>query len=251
MNILFLSIFFTSFVFADYWVIDSDVHSQIIESKRDLLFVSLGSTCFPAGLLRSSELREVAFPFDWCFSLDNESLSFAIEEGLIHFLDTEYLIPDCLLLTGATGASLIHFLYHLDFVHEGNFREVESIVNMDSFQKRYERRIERFRNLSKYSGTVVFIRCCYKHGLVDPHRYFKSEHIVDISDDDAVRLYQALRFYFPDLKMKLLILNEGNFSAEGIVFEKMIHDDIWKIRHTFFNEQNMYSEYKKFLHSIK
>lgn len=137
MKYFFFYLWLIRFSYADFWFIDTDEHSHVIESKENLLFLSLGTPSLPASLLRYSDLRKVAFPFDWCLSF-------------------------------------------------------------------------------------IFIRSCYKDESIDLHRYFKYKEIIDISDNDSIRLHAALRTCFPRLKMKLLILNEENFSTEGIVIEKII-----------------------------
>lgn len=238
------------FSYSDLWIIDSEENPNLPEVKNELLFISLGSHCLPAGLLRESALRQAAFPFDWIISLDNDGIVKAIQDNFLEFLNEYYLIPDHFLLENASGANLIHMRYHFEFVHEGNFQGSESRKNMEGLKQRYQRRIERFRKLSQYTGTVVFLRCCYSSGLIDNHRYFKCAEILDISDEDSLKLYWALRTRFPRLKMKLIIMNEGNLSQHGIWIDKWLNENVLKVRYYFATESEMHSEYRQFFYSL-
>ena len=217
-------------IYADLWMPDSE--DERLELERKTLFISLGSSCVPAGILRVSGLRSVAFPLDWLLSLDNQGLIKAIQDGFENLINDDFLIPDNFLIPKDWGASLIHVGYHFEFVHEGDFFGAESEKNMQRLIEKYQRRIERFRKLDEYSGTIVFVRSCYSSGLTDPHRYFKCEEIIDISDEDSLNLYWALKNRFPNTKIKLVILNEGD-PLDKVVVEKVLNDDLIKIRHGF------------------
>jgi hypothetical protein len=240
-----LFLFAIQCLFADLWIVE-DIE-ELPKTADKPLFISLGSTCVPAGILRNCGLRSAAFPLDWLMSLDNEGLIKAIQEDFDHFLDDDFLIPDNFLLRNASGASLIHLDYHFEFVHEGDFFGLEYEKNMQGLKERYQRRIDRFRGLKDYRGTVIFIRCCYRPGLIDPHRYFRCKEIVDISDEDSLKLYSALKERFPKLKIMLVIMNEGDPPLSGIVIERELNDEIIKVRHCFPSQPELMEAFGKFL----
>ena len=236
---------------ADLWIIDSEENPNLPQFENNTLFISLGAHCLPAGLLRDSGLRKAAFPFDWILSLDNEGVARALEDDFLYFLDDGYLIPDSLLVRNANGANLVHSMYHFEFVHEGMFLGADIRPNLESLRNRYHRRIERFKKLSDYSGTVIFLRMSYRAAMIDINRSFKNKEVMDIPDEDALRLYHALKYRFPNLRMKLVILNEGDPPLHGIVTEKVLSDGaVVKVRYAFPTEKELYSEYKKYFHSL-
>lgn len=235
---------------ADLWLADAESDAANLEIADKPLFVSLGSSCVPAGILRSCGLRNAAFPLDWLLSLDNEGVLKAIKEGFANFLVDDYLIPDNFLKQTASGASLVHLEYHFEFVHEGDFFGIEYENNMRSFASRYQRRIERFNELKNYPGTVVFIRCSYPYGLTDPHRFYKSKEVIHISDEDSIKIYCALKELFPNTEIKLLIMNEMGPPLEGIRIEKILNEDIIKVSHYFPTQPELFNEFGKFLKSV-
>lgn len=232
-------------IYADLWIVDNDDHKPEITNKP--LFISLGSNCVPAGILRSCGLREAAYPFDWMISLDNDGLIKAIGENLHDFLNEECLLPDNFLRQNASGAALIHMDYRFEFVHEGDFFGAEYLANMRGFKERYQRRIDRFNRIADAQGTVIFLRCNNKEGPEDRHRYFKSEAILDISDEDSIKLYRALKEKFPAIKLKLIVMNEREFFSHGIEVERVLNSDIIKVNHCFPSQEIMFAEFGKFL----
>lgn len=172
------------------------------------LFVSLGSHCEPAHMLRACGLRKVAFPFDWIVSFDGEALIELLEEDFANFFYLPSFVP-----YGPAG-HLLHTYYHLEFLHEGDFGGDQFLFNMEKLQAKYERRIARFRSLSIYPGRVFFIREAYEGSMSDPHRYFRSKENLEISEAYALRLFNALQERFPLLDFSLLIINH---AAQDIV----------------------------------
>ena len=74
------------------------------------LFVSLGSYCKPAHMLRFCNLRKVAFPFDWICSMDGNKLIEIIESDFNNFLNENFLIGY------EHSGALLHTYYHLEFL---------------------------------------------------------------------------------------------------------------------------------------
>jgi len=83
--LLFTFILLTFSLRADLENIEGD-DVNISQFNREPIFVSLGSYCAPASLIRSSGFRKAAFPFDWNISLDGEKLIELLEDDFEHFL---------------------------------------------------------------------------------------------------------------------------------------------------------------------
>ncbi|MGB5854389.1 MAG: DUF1796 family putative cysteine peptidase [Oceanisphaera sp.] len=133
-------------------------------SSNECEFVSLGYNCDVAQLLRYSGLRKKAYPFDWCitpnrsvikviendfngfFDLNNITFSephkaalFEGEDGLVVESDKVVVTAYC----GKYGMIFPHDLFDGD-MYEG-------------VADKYNKRIDRFLNLTKESKIVVFI----------------------------------------------------------------------------------------------
>ena len=207
----FLSLLFvfglTSCLYAEMSDLDDDVALD-----SDLLFVSLGSMCEPAHMLRFCEMRKAAFPFDWIVSFDGESIIEMLENDFQDFLNQNFF--------KTYGAALLHTNYHLEFLHEGDWGGNQYLLNMEKLKTKYERRIERFRQLKNYSGKVIFLRASYLYSMNDPHRFYKYEANIEITEEYSLRLYGAIKEYFPDLDFSLIIINMH--YGEEIVQEKAL-----------------------------
>lgn len=192
-----------------------DIHPP----TQETLFVSLGSWCEVAAALIGSELRNAAYPFDHIISFDPEKLLDILNDDFAYFLD-----PNFLQLAPNGPGFLLNDYYHLEFLHEGDFRQLSTMGN---FQAKYTRRINRFRELANYSGKVVFIRTVYEYSMTDPHRHYFCPDNVVISDEYATRLYEVLKSRFPNLNFTLVILNSN--SDMEIVIEKKLTDNLIKV----------------------
>ncbi|MBX7065955.1 MAG: papain-like cysteine peptidase [Parachlamydiales bacterium] len=245
---LFFFLLFASWCLqADLLLNDVKNDAPGLEIANKPIFVSLGSSCVPAGILRQARLRSAAFPLDWLFSLDNQGLIRAIRGDFEHFLNDDFLIPDNFLIPEANGASLVHFDYHFQFLHEGDFFGSKYEQHMQGLKERYQRRIERFRALAEYPGTVIFLRCSYEFALSDFRIYYKCQGALDISDEDSTNLFLALKERFPKMKMKLIIINQGAPPLNGIEIEKILQGEIIKVRHYYPTYSEMFSGFGDFL----
>ncbi len=187
------------------------------------LFISLGSTCEPAHMLRYAGLRHAAFPFDWIVSMDIEKLIEILDNNFWYFLQQEYLVP-----YNIGGGPLLHTRYHLEFLHEGDWRNEGYHANMPAFQEKYHRRIERFKKLSTHKGSIIFIRSAYVFSMTDPHRYYHVPQNLEISDEEAMKLYQALQRFFPKGHFSLFIVNPH--TEKHIIEEKRLLENLHIIR---------------------
>lgn len=195
---------------------------HVSETAHEPLFVSLGSSCEPAHMLRFCKLRREAFPFDWLISFDGEKLIELLEDNFLRFLNEDDLVAYDF------GGALLHTYYHLEFLHDGDWRGAQYTSNMQILKPKFERRIERFRNLNHYPDPVIFIRSAYPNSFDDPHRFFRFQENLEITDEYAWRLYHALKRFFPDLKFSLIIINlhdRGEFEVE-----KKLSDHLIKMR---------------------
>jgi len=182
------------------------------------LFVSLGSTCEPAHEIRGLNLRKAAFPFDWMVSADHDQLINMINDDLKHFCDENYLEASMV-----KKVILLNTYYSIVFPHEGKWDPASFEASYVKFKEKYERRIQRFKEISNFPGKVFFIRAARPYADSD-QTIFKDKRNVEISDETARELYQALKNKFPNLDLTLIVLNvtDGtevvlNHIEEGIV----------------------------------
>lgn len=190
---------------------------------QEPLFVSLGSVCEVAHALRGCEMRKAAFPFDWITTIDSGKFLTLLEQDFCHFLNPTYLRA----VSGNPGP-LLNTYYHIEFLHEGDFRGRSYSPNMRKLQDKYQRRIERFRKLAEYPGKVVFMRTAYIYSTTDPHRLYYCADNLEITDAYASKLYSILQSRFPKLDFTLVVVN--NYDGHEVYEEKRLHNNLIKIR---------------------
>ncbi len=196
---------------------------QINSAAQETIYVSLGSYCEVGHALRACGLRKAAFPFDWIVSFDGELLITILQDNFQHFLDDNHLV------VGDRGPGpLLNTYYHLEFLHDGDFRGELFLPTLEKFKTKYQKRIERFKRLADYRGKVVFMRTANEYSLTDPHRYYFCAENVEISDEYAWRLYTVLQQFFPLLNFTLVIIN--NHDGKDVFVEKKLCDRLVKIR---------------------
>lgn len=122
------------------------------------LFVSLGSFCGAARLIQRCEMRTASFPFDWITSLDGEKFIELVEDDFLYFLHPDFLVRDDRFTQNTyqapvNGNVLLNTYYHLEFLHEGKWKD-DYCSTMEAFRFKYERRIARFMNLKTFPGKV-------------------------------------------------------------------------------------------------
>lgn len=227
---------------------DKGDNINIDEVSKETLFVSLGSWCGPAGYSGACGLRKAAFPLDWTVSMDGEKLIELIEDGFQHFIDDDFLVPDDYVIPFASGTTLLNVYYHIEFVHEGVWREEEYYKNLDSLKSKYQRRVDRFNKLGEYAGKVFFMRAAYIHSLTDPHRIYKIKENIEISREYSLRLYDALKKRFPRLNFCLIIINPTN--ELDIVDEERVSDGLIMIRAPTEDESVIMPAYSQFFHRL-
>lgn len=218
--VLFLLAFFPNFSHCDD--IEEAEKANIHELVQEPLFVSLGSVCEVGHVLRACELRKAAFPFDWITTIDSEKFLEILRQDFDHFLDEEFFY------VGGPPGPLYHTYYHMEFLHEGDFRGNLYATNVGQLKSKYQRRIERFRNLSEYKGKVFFLRAAYPHSTTDPHRLYYCADNLKITDDYSWELYKLLQGLFPNLDFTLIIIN--TYDGTEIYEEKYLTNNLIKIK---------------------
>ncbi len=203
----FLLVFLTSVIHCEIENLNDNL--SVEEITDSVLFVSLGSHCHPAHDLRAFALRRLAFPFDWIISFNGEALISILEDDFRYFLD-----ESCF---DTIGYALLNTRYELEFLHDGNFTAGVFSADLPAWKEKYARRINRFRSLKNYKGKVYFIRQNYLYSVTDPHRYFRNEQNITITEEYAWRLHAALQRYFPQLDFSLIVRNS---CLDGVVFEE-------------------------------
>jgi len=172
------------------------------------LFVSLGCDCMPSIHLRGQGLRQAAFPFDWNFTFLLDKFLLILEEDFAAFLSPRHLIEKQV-------GGILNTRYMIDFKHDGIFLDATTGGISTDVSEKYERRIERFRNLRNYRGKVVFIRSAHDFARF-PFYEYGDKNIGKINATEAVALRDALVRYFPHLDFALVIVNYDTASFPAI-----------------------------------
>ncbi len=194
---------------------------NISDLSENVLFVGLGSSCEAADVLRLCEVRKAAFPFDWMLTTDGTKLIKILESDFSYFTDQEYLVP-----AKYSTMVLLHTYYHMEFHHEGEWRgDPEYLAqNRNKLVEKYQNRVARFRQLKNYEGRVFFVRFANKYSL-EPNVYYRHKDNLEITEEAALLLYEALRKYFPQLDFYLVIVNthrELELEEEGNLLGRIL-----------------------------
>ena len=183
----------------------ADEKREISLDSEEPLFVSLGPECYLAWNLEEIGYRRAAFPFDWLLTLDHERMVELLNDDFRYFLDPMFY-------SYHTNGSLVHSYYHLEFRHEHDYE----------FNAKYERRINRFRQLNTYRGKVFFMRKGY-YAAEEPSLFlcWPNKDMINIRFECATQLNSALKKRFPNLNFNLAIFNYSPGS-----YQMQIVDDI-------------------------
>jgi len=179
--------------------------------SEDKLIVSLGSGCDTALTLRDCGLRNVAFPFDWLVTDSHEKLILLLDDNFEFFTNKTMFSPLEDPRISDHPNCLKNNYYDILFYHEGstlyewsNAEKYEEQLNR--LKDKYDRRIDRFRELSSYPGEVYFIR-----------NFVSSNPIqANCHSELATELKNALRRFFPDLNFFLVIVTYKDVDAPAI-----------------------------------
>lgn len=193
----------------------------VSEFKEPVLFVSLGSHCEASDVLRNSGVRKAAFPFDWILSSDGKKLIELLQNDFLHFTTPTYLTP-----VTHSERILINTYCNVEFHHEGRWKG-EHDYNMDKLIAKYEKRINRFRQLKDYQGKVFFFRFSNPNSMA-PNFSYRCKENLEITEEYSLKLHKALIKYFPHLDFDLIIVN--SHRREELKIEKQLLDNLLMIR---------------------
>lgn len=173
--------------------------------QSEPLLISLGYNCHCALQIQKHGWRVASFPFDWNLSTI-KGINCLFQNDFHHFLDIEYL----------RSAQAPHYgcvyntLYEILFSHDFHTPDWENAL--DQVKIKYERRIKRFNDLSKYTGKIYFIRLIFNvedvnaplvHELNVPHR---------LNTDEIIDLKAELIKKFPLVDFELILIFYGDKS---------------------------------------
>jgi len=221
-----LVIFFVNFCIS---IFSNELEENLLDIESDSIFVSLGSHCEVAVFLNEHQLRTRAFPFDWLLSSSHDQFISLLDDDFQHLLDERYFFqnPD-------HHHVIENYYYEIEFRHDWPFSDL--ITNsarysdqVEQMQAKYQRRIERFRQLRYFTNKVFFIRVAFEY-LNEPNPFWKQEGIERITIDQAKEIKEALDRYFPNLNFILVIINyQEEYTPVISGIEKVIE---YKIRKT-------------------
>lgn len=179
---------------------DAPLEGKVLDPNTPSpLFVSLGSSCEIPHLLRDLNLRYVAFPLDWVISIDQAGLLRCIEEDFLHFTEKAYLVPK-------SNGVLVNTYYKMEFPHEGNCNTTPYAELLAKFQAKYNRRIERYRELAQFSKDIIFIRASYVNATSDAFLYPDPTNLyLKLSWGEELLL--LLKNRFPNNRFHLILVN--------------------------------------------
>lgn len=189
----------------------------------DPLFVSLGANCLPAGMLRYFGMRERAFPFDWMLTLDEAEFLEILNNDFQDFTNEQFLIRHPL-----EGYKLVHSKYHLEFSHDWDANNWDNMSRfhegIEKLKEKYQRRVERFLQLTHFNGTVTFIRVLFPaHSNLSlyPQFYWFDYPFERNEEEFALSLYGALQRLFPRLKFTLLLIDKAAIQDKKAITENI------------------------------
>lgn len=106
------------------------------------MICSLGTLCFSSALIKSNNLKNCSYPFDWTFSNPNMIID-CIEDGFKIFLDKSYYI-------NINDTSCGHSMYHPTMFFHRN-----PLIKEDDYNY-YVRCVGRFKDLLSNLNTKLF-----------------------------------------------------------------------------------------------
>lgn len=235
MRLLYFLIFNFSFI-----SIKAEEHYSPIDQKP--IPISLGTHCVAAYMLNHHHIRTVSFPFDW-LSTPFSALYAVIEDDFSTFFLKDYLyIPPekpSQVIDGKTGIIYTHDFPTKDIVNpdkrdgDDGYGVVGTIVDnfldfYESVNEKYQRRINRLRDVLNSTNQVVFFR-------------------YDCNRQEAVILRDLIQRKYPSLNFKLVIINysySDSWNEPLIQNYFMPAERAWDINGSewpaIFREQNLY-----------
>jgi len=141
----------------------NDVELNDVELNN--IYVPLGIDCCIAHQLNQLKLRHFSLPFDWSYTKNLSSIIEILNDNFSSFLDISmyeikeiesnsfpYLVMDSSIVS---KYKLKHKKYNIILPHE--LKSLDS-YDIELFQNRYNRRIQRFIKLNDQNKKIIFIR---------------------------------------------------------------------------------------------
>jgi hypothetical protein len=169
--------------------------------------IGLGEVCSTAAALQAFNLRQATYPFDWIISR-SPSLLATLQQDFCFFLAEPYLYlrGDNHGVINRDGLEFVHDFPTINYVGANPAKEdliVETVLRADwkqylaDIQKKYARRIERFRERCTSNKKIYFIR------------HFGTSH------RDAIEIRNSIKKMYPNLDFTLVIVgNNGAFAHQ-------------------------------------
>ncbi len=201
-----------------FFLINSSIEATVfigeepgIYSRHDFIVISLGVNCHPATFTRKHDLRDLAFPFDWCLT-PYPALHEFIKADFKNYFKKENLVPSteqyysdavknflaklALIRVSKYESWVLDKKSGMFFIHDfPNNHRATIAQRHERFADKYQRRINRFKDIAAYNKHVYFIR------------------YLDISKSQAIELDRLLHKKFPKLKFTLItIADTGDFK---------------------------------------
>ena len=203
------------------------IFGDLVGDEEDLInlsndsgpvFVSLGCNCDVAEEMRNNQLRKGAFPFDWLCTFNPDSIKDLLDDDFQFFLDKQCLLQYPIPINSNQAVNLY---YDIEFTHDNLPLDRWEEWEVQSTLSKFERRINRFRNLRQYPGKVIFIRSSYNFKSFGMSHFQKEWWVMPtkkISSKQIQELKNALDRYFPDLDFILVMVN---YTEESLLPEEI------------------------------
>jgi len=199
-------------------------------------YLSLGYDCSPASALRTLNLRDYALPFDW-ISSSTQILKKCLETNFENFHKNIYINKTHTRIIDSYGFEYPHdypLITSNDFqnqIGEGIFDEGVGKVICSNWQDyhnivldKYNRRIERFRNIIKDNKPIIVLCRYYTHDVIELQKIF-----MEVYNIDNIYFVNSSYDEFENDKIKNVYTEKNNIWNESNLWKQGIDDIILKI----------------------
>lgn len=133
---------------------------EIPQRGIEPLMISIGYNCWGAYQIQKHGWRTASFPFDWNLT-PVKGINQILQDNFRYFLDETHLITRHIY-----HQFVYNVYYNIFFAHDFPVCAGEIICDgwqqhLPEVKNKYERRIQKFNNLSDYKGKIFFIRLIF------------------------------------------------------------------------------------------
>ena len=210
-------------------------YSNSIEA---VVVISIGGDCTIASVLREMGLRRAAYPFDWMFSIDFNSVLKSVEDDFQKFLDPDTLKvgKDKRVIENIYGINFVHdfpTIHHSAAVSDSETHEWAEIRSdwrnfIVPIREKYQRRIERFKAALSGSDHVFLIR--YPTLAIDK--------------DSLIKFCDLLTKHYPSLSFTILAVSSISSDIVDWRLEKI------KNFHVVYNSPDFWAIWRNIFDSL-